>query len=54
MEDVWLMTGPVARARYEFNGTLDRFEHDIRYGVMRGQDWDELDRAYLRGIARLE
>lgn len=54
MEDVWLMTDPVARARYEFNGTLDKLEHDIRYEVMRGQDWSDLDRAYLREIARLE
>jgi hypothetical protein len=54
MQDVWLMTDPVARARYEFNGTLDKLEHDIRYEVMRGQDWSELDHAYLREIARLE
>ncbi len=54
MEDVWLMTDPVARARYEFNGTMDKLEHDIRYEVMRGQDWSELDRAYLREIDRLE
>ncbi len=54
MDDVWLMTDPVARARYEFNGTLDKLEHDIRYEVMRGQDWSPLDREYLREIARLE
>jgi serine/threonine protein kinase len=52
--DVWLMTDPVARARYEFSGTLDELEHDIRYEVMRGQGWSDLDRAYLREIARLE
>ncbi|GEM_PF-3977198 len=54
MQDVWLMTDPVARARYEFNGTLDKLEHDIRYEVMRGQDWSDLDREYLREIARLK
>lgn len=54
MDDVWLMTDPVARARYEFNGTLDKLEHDIRYEVMRGQDWTPQDRAYLAEIARLE
>ncbi len=54
MEDVWLMTDPVARARYEANGTLDKLEHDIRYEVMRGRDWTALDREYLREIARLE
>lgn len=54
VQDTWLMTDLVARARYEFNGTLDKLEHDIRYEVMRGQDWSELDREYLREIARLE
>lgn len=53
MEEVWLMTDPVARARYEFNGTLERLEHDIRFEVMRGQDWTDLDRACLREITRL-
>jgi hypothetical protein len=48
------MTDPVARARYEFNGTLEKLEHDIRYEVMRGLDWSDLDRAYLREITRLE
>lgn len=54
MEDVWLMTDPVARARYEFDGKLERLEHDIRYEVMRGQDWSDHDREYLREITRLE
>ncbi|MEE8119906.1 MAG: hypothetical protein V3T55_00135 [Anaerolineales bacterium] len=54
MEDAWLMTDPVARARYEFDGKLDKLEHDIRYEVMRGQDWSESDRAYRREIHRLE
>ncbi len=54
MEDVWLMTDPVARARYEFNGTLDKLEHDIRYEVMRGQDWSKRDRAYRQQVGQLE
>lgn len=54
MEDVWLMTDPVARSRYEFKDKLDQLEHDIRYEVMRGQDWSDQDREYLREIARLE
>jgi len=54
MEDVWLMTDPVARSRYEFDGTLNKLEHDIRYEVMRGGDWSELDREYLQEISRLE
>lgn len=53
-EDVWLMTDPVARARYDFNDTLEKLEHDIRYEVLRGQDWSDLDLAYLQEIARLE
>ncbi len=53
-EDIWLMTDPVARARYEFNGTLDKLEHDIRFEVLRGGTWSDLDREYLREITRLE
>lgn len=54
MEDVWLMSDPVARARYRFSKELDKLEHDIRYEVMRGQDWSKADRAYLQDIVRLE
>lgn len=53
MEDVWMMTDPVARARYEADGTLDKLEHDIRYEVMRGQDWSAEDRQYAAEIERL-
>lgn len=54
VDDVWLMTDPVARARYEFAGTLDQLEHDIRYEVLRGATWNELDRACKRELDRLE
>ncbi len=54
MENVWLMTDPAARARYEFRGMLDQLEHDIRFEVMRGLDWSALDRAYLTEIDRLQ
>jgi len=54
LQDVWLMTDRVARARYEFEGSLDKLEHDVRFEVMRGEDWSELDRAYGREIERLE
>jgi hypothetical protein len=54
MEDVWQMTDPVARARYEFDGMLDQLEHDIRFEVMRGEDWTASDREYLEEMARLE
>lgn len=48
------MTDPVARARDEFSDTLAKLEHDIRYEVLRGQDWSDLDHAYLQEITRLE
>lgn len=54
VDDVWLMTNPVARARYEFAGTLEQLEHDIRYEVLRGATWSELDRACKRELDRLE
>ncbi len=48
------MTDPVARARYEYDGTLNQLEHDLRYEVMRGENWSDSDREYLREIARLK
>lgn len=54
LDDVWLMTDPVARARFEFKGTLEKLEHDIRYEVLRGGDWSELDRECKRELDRLE
>ncbi len=54
MEEVWMMTDPVARARYELDGKLDKLEHDIRYEVMRGKDWSRSDMAYLAEMNRLE
>jgi hypothetical protein len=53
-EDVWLMTDPVARSNYEFEGKLDKLEHDIRFEVLRGKDWSEPDWIYLQEIDRLE
>ena len=54
VDDVWLMTDPVARARYEFNGTLDKLEHDIRWEVLRGGTWSALDHECKRELERLE
>lgn len=54
VDDVWLMTDPVARARYEFNGTLDKLEHDIRWEVLRGSTWSALDREVKRQLGELE
>lgn len=54
VDDLWLFTEPVARARFEFNGTLDKLEHDIRYEVLRGGTWSELDRECKRELERLD
>lgn len=54
VDDVWLMTDPVARARFEFDGTLDKLEHDIRYEVLRGGTWSNLDRECKGALDRLE
>ncbi|NOY90175.1 MAG: hypothetical protein GXP55_03120 [Deltaproteobacteria bacterium] len=48
------MTDRVARARYEFKGTLDSLAQDIRFEVMRAQDWSSLDRTFVAEAARLE
>lgn len=54
VDDIWLMTDPVARARFEFNSTLDKLEHDIRYEVLRGGTWSKQDRDCKRELDRLE
>ena len=54
VDDLWLFTDPVARARFESNGTLDKLEQDIRYEVLRGGMWSELDRECKREFERLE
>ncbi len=52
--DVWLMTDPVARARYEQEGMLEKLENDIRYEVMRGEPWRPEDLEVLKQIKLLE
>jgi hypothetical protein len=54
VDDVWLMTDPVARARFEFDGTLDKLEHDIRYEVLRSGTWGDLDRECKGELEHLE
>src|SRR5579859_2433456 len=54
VDDVWLFTDPVARARFEFAGTLDKPEHDIRYEVPRGGTWSERDRECKHELDQLE
>jgi hypothetical protein len=53
MDDVWLMTDPVAIARYEAEGKLDQLEHDIRFEVMRGADWSAQDLQFAAETNRL-
>lgn len=53
-EDIFLMTDPIARARYEQEGKLSLLENDIRYEVMREQPWQEQDLDYLRQVKTLE
>lgn len=49
VDDIWLMTDPVAKARFEFAGTLDQLDHDIRFEVLRGGTWNEVDRLEREG-----
>ncbi len=53
-EEWWLFTDRVARARYEYKGNIDALIQDIRFEVMRAQDWSKLDRAFVVEAARLE
>ena len=53
-DDLWLMTDAVARARFEFDGRLEELEHDIRYEVLRGGAWSNLDRQCKAELERLE
>lgn len=54
VDDIWLMTDPVARARFEFAGTLGQLDHDIRFEVLRGGTWTKMDRSCKRELDRLE
>jgi hypothetical protein len=42
-----MMTDPVVRARQEFDGRLVPLVLDIRFEVLRGQNWNELDRGVV-------
>ena len=53
VDDVWLMTDPVARARFEASGILDKLEYDIRWEVLRGGTWSALDRECKRELEQL-
>ncbi len=52
-EYVWLMTDPVAKANFRFEGRLAALEQDIRFNVMRGRPWRDEDVEYMREIKRL-
>jgi hypothetical protein len=53
-DDVWLMTDPVARARYEQEGMGEKLENDIRYEIMRGEPWQSEDIEYVKQVKLLE
>ncbi len=52
-ENVWLLTDPVAKAKFQFEGKLIELEQDIKFNVMQGKCWQEDDIEYLSEIKRL-
>jgi len=53
-DNVWMMTDPVAKAKYEHEGRLDELEQDIRFDVLRGQLFSADDIAFAQQIDWLE
>lgn len=53
-DNVWMMTDPVAKARYEREGRLDELEQDIRFSVLRGHPFAPEDIAFAQQIDWLE
>ncbi|GMR14211.1 MAG: hypothetical protein BMS9Abin29_2451 [Gemmatimonadota bacterium] len=53
-DNVWMMTDPVAKAKYERLGRLDELEQDIRFDVLRGQTFSADDIAFAQQIDWLE
>jgi hypothetical protein len=53
-DNVWMMTDPVAKAKYERSGRLDELEQDIRFDVLRGQPFSADDVAFAQQINWLE
>jgi len=51
--DIWAFTDPDARASFARQGNLHALEHDIRFEVMRGEDWLPVELEYKREIRRL-
>lgn len=52
-DDIWALTDPDARDRFERQGRLGELEHDLRFEVMRGGPWEEDELEYKREIRRL-
>jgi hypothetical protein len=50
VDNVWMMTDPVAKAKYEHQGRLDELEQDIRFDVLRGQPFSADDVAFAQQI----
>lgn len=53
-DNVWMMTDPVAKAKYEHQGRLDELEQDIRFEVLRGRPLSAEDIAFAQQIDWLE
>ncbi len=51
--NIWLLADPIAIANFILEGKLVELEQDIRYNVMRGEPWQEVDLEYLYEIKRL-
>jgi hypothetical protein len=54
VDNVWMMTDPVAKAKYERQGRLDELEQDIRFDALRGQPFSADDIAFAQQIDWLE
>ncbi|MFV2074340.1 MAG: hypothetical protein ACC742_17065, partial [Thermoanaerobaculales bacterium] len=53
-DNVWMMTDPVAKAKYERQGRLDELEQDISFDVLRGHPFSADDIAFAQQIDWLE
>ncbi len=53
-DNVWMMTDPVAKARYEAAGTVNELAEDIRIEVLRGRPFGPDDIAFAQQIDWLE
>lgn len=52
-KDIWAFTDPDARDKYARQNEINKFEHDLRYEVMRGGTWLSEELEYKKEIRRL-